>query len=659
MLTGNATDGRLATTLPWTISAMTVALLPHVFHIPAWIPLLFVSCAALRWRTELRRGRLLHAWVRSVAALACFLGVLGSFGGINGVGPGSALLCVMGSLKLLETRRMRDQFVLLFIALFLMLATFLRAQLLWSIPYLLGGMALIAMAWLNVARRGAPLSIATSARMSAKLLLQALPVLLALWILFPRVQGAFWVKPERGGQASTGISNTMSPGDITRLSRSNEVAFRIRFEDTPPPQRELYWRGLAMYRFNGRSWTGDEPNYVQDAAASIEVAGEPIRYTITLEPTYQRWLFALDMPHRWDATDTYMGTQQQLQRTEPVNELFSYEVESHTNYRIARELSERARDAYTSLPAGSNPRAAEFARQLRAEVADDQAFIERVLTYFRREAFFYTLNPPPLGAQPVDEFLFASRRGFCEHYASAFGFVMRAAGIPARIVAGYQGGELNPLGGYMIVRQSDAHAWTEVWLEDRGWVRVDPTAAVAPARIEENLESALRANGESLGATAFDMKLIESMQLALDFMNARWDEWILGYGPETQRDFLRWLGLDDPDWTSMTLVLVTAIVASMALLSLWLIWRHRRPSPDPAQRQYREFCRRLDLAPRQGEAPAAFAARAALRRPDARNQIDYVTALYLRARYADDKRAQSRLAQAVRSVPSRRSASGT
>ncbi|MDA0707441.1 MAG: DUF3488 and transglutaminase-like domain-containing protein, partial [Proteobacteria bacterium] len=471
------TDGSLLASLPWTLSALGLALLLLVQFLPPWITVAFVLCATWRYLIEKRRRLLPPTWLRGLLALSCFLGVLATYSAVSGVGPGSALLAVMAALKLLETRKRRDQFVPLFIAIFLVMSSLLREQYLWSLPYLMAALLLIMTAWLRMSATRAE-SAMLSFRNSGRLILYALPLALAMWIFFPRIATPFWSVPIDTSSGISGLSDTMSPGDISSLSLSDAVAFRVNFRDSVPAARDRYWRGLVLHQFNGRTWTSSEPMLDRQARDNIVVSGEPISYNIALEPTQQQWVFALDIPYSWSLPRTSMGRQQQLWRVHPIDQRIRYDAVSYTNYRSDVALAGMFQGWYTNLPDESNPKTRELARQMHAAAGSNAAFVAAVLQKFNNEEFFYTLKPPVLGRDPVDQFLFETRQGFCEHYASAFAVMMRAAGIPARIVLGYQGGELNPVGNYLIVRQADAHAWTEVWLEGVGWSRVDPTAAV-------------------------------------------------------------------------------------------------------------------------------------------------------------------------------------
>ncbi|HEY5643013.1 MAG TPA: DUF3488 and transglutaminase-like domain-containing protein [Woeseiaceae bacterium] len=648
MAKARGTDGSLLTSLPWTLAALAFAFAPHVPFVPAWITGAIVACAAWRYVIEKRRRMLPATWVRAMLALTCFLGVLATYSSISGVGPGSALLAIMAALKLLETRKRRDQYVLLFLSIFLIMSMLLREQYLWSLPYMAISVLVVFTAWLRLEShhaKGARRSVATAGRLMA----YAAPLAIAMWIFFPRISTPFWAVPIDTSRASSGLSDSMSPGDISSLSMSDEVAFRVVFDGDVPAMRDRYWRGLVLTRFNGRTWTGREPSISAEARAQISVSGDPVSYRITLEPTRQQWLFALDMPVSWSLPQTFMGPQQQLARVTPIDQRTVYDAVSHTEYRVATALPRLYRDWYSDLPEGSNPRTARLAAEMRAAAGSDREFVEQVLRMFNEEPFFYTLEPPPLGSDPVDRFLFDTRRGFCEHYASAFSVILRSAGIPTRIVLGYQGGEINPLGGHLIVRQSDAHAWTEVWLDGLGWYRLDPTAAVAPERIELGTrEAALDGVGADWGFVPGSQWLYQ-MTLTWDAINARWNEWILGYGPENQNRFMQWLGMDFPDWRKMLLTLVGIVIALIMLVSAFLMLRYRPPPRDPASILYNRFVRRTGIAPRTGETALAFAARVRDSQTLAPALVDNVTDAYLQARYGPDQtRAIERLRAALR-----------
>jgi transglutaminase-like putative cysteine protease len=627
------TDGSLLASLPWTLAALAFSIVPHVQYLPFWATFAFLACAAWRWQIERKRWRLPPAWLRIVLSLIFFIGVMASYNTISGVGPGSALLTVMAALKLLETKRRRDQFVLLFISIFLIMSSLLREQYIWSLPYLLAGVVLTMTAWLRMSN-SSRVSVGESLNTAVRLLLYAVPLTTAMWIFFPRIATPFWAVPIDTSSASSGLSDNMSPGDISSLSLSNAVAFRVKFEGAVPPPHQRYWRGLVLREFNGRSWKGrNEASPGSGARREIEYLGDPIRYQITMEATRQQWVFALDVPYEWDLDNTFMGRQQQLARVLPIDQRIAYNVVSHPNFRLNAELSDFARSFYTDLPPNGNQRTLELARQMRGEAPGDEAFITNVLDKFNKEEYFYTLEPPLLGSNPVDRFLFDTRRGFCEHYASAFAFMMRAVGIPSRVVLGYQGGEMNPMGAYMIVRQADAHAWTEVWLPNRGWYRIDPTAAVAPERIESGRSGAMFDGIAASWGLSAPSELLYRLTLTWDVLNAKWNAWILGYGPDNQNKFMKWLGMDEPDWRQMMLTLVAIVTVMILIISILLWLRYRPPPKDEAAILYQKFTDKAGVPPSRGETPKAYALRLAREKAAIARDAESITAQYLDTRY--------------------------
>ncbi len=648
MAKSRGTDGSLLQSLPWTLAALFIAVLPHVPFLPYWITGAVIGCASWRYAVEKRRRPLPSTWARAGLALVCFLGVLATYSSISGVGPGSALLAIMAALKLLETRRRRDQFVLLFLSIFLVMAALLREQFVWSLPYLIGSMLVIMTAWLRMSA-GQAQTARRSFTNSGRLLLYALPVALVMWVFFPRISTPFWAVPIDTSRATTGLSNSMSPGDISELSASNEVAFRVSFDGPVPEARDRSWRGLVLTEFNGRMWSAREPNMSTWARDKIEMRGDPIVYEITMEPTRQRWVMALDIPVRWSLPQTFMGAQQQVVRSAPIDQRIIYEMTSYTDYRISNELSSMNQRYYSKLPETGNPRTRELAREMRAAAGTDRDFVDAVLKKLNEEEYYYTLEPPPLGVNSVDEFLFETRRGFCEHYASAFSVLMRGAGIPTRIVLGYHGGEINPLGGHLIVRQSDAHAWTEIWLDGLGWYRVDPTAAVAPERIDFGASEAAL---DGMSATwGFSARLLHQATMTWDAFNAKWNAWVLGYGGETQDTFMHWLGMEDPNWRTMLLTLVGLVVGLIMFVSVLLMLRYRPPPRDPAAVLYQRFVKRTGVEPRTGETARVFALRVVETGSVSEDTVDNVTNAYMDARYGPcDDQAFERLKRAVGAI---------
>jgi transglutaminase-like putative cysteine protease len=558
----------------------------------------------------------------------------------------------MAALKLLETRKRRDQIVLLFIAIFLIMAALLREQHLWSLPYMMVSLVVTLAAWLRMsAVPNQPR--ATSFANAMRFIAYAVPLAIAMWIFFPRISTPFWSVPIDTSAGMTGLSDTMSPGDITSLSESQAVAFRVRFDGEAPAPRDRYWRAIVLHRFNGRTWTGWDPTPDYAFRERTEFFGDPLAYQVTLEPTRTQWLVALDVVDSWDLPQSAVSRNHNLWRFRPVDQRLVYQARSYVDFRIDVNLPEQAQRWYLDLPDDSNPRARRFAERLRRETGSDEAFLRAVLERFYEDEYYYTLKPPRLGANPVDRFLFDTQRGFCEHFASAFAVLARAAGIPSRIVLGYQGGETNPMGDYMIVRQADAHAWTEVWLEGQGWQRIDPTAAVAPERIEAGRSAAMfGAAAEAWGLSA-PSRFAHQLGLTWDALNTRWNDFILGYGPEKQDRFMRWMGLTDPGWRNLLLTLIGAVIALTLIVHVLLMLHFRPPREDRARRLYEQFVRKTRIAPAIGESPLAFAERVS--ETTSADAVHSITTLYLEARYGDGGdpalEALSRAVRRFRSQP--------
>jgi protein-glutamine gamma-glutamyltransferase len=620
--------------LGWTVAGFAAAVAPHVAHLRSWVVAIALAVTAWRLLAEWRGFGLPGRWLRTAAALGAGAGVLVTYRGVTGLDAGTALLVLMGALKLLETRKPRDHIVLVFIGWFLCLATFLYQQDLWAAAWVVPAMWLLAAALLNVARSGESGPAPRPFRTTGAMLLKALPLALVFFLFFPRVAGHFWGAPS-SERATTGLTEELSPGDLSELTLNDTVAFRVRFAGEVPPPLQRYWRGPVLTEFDGYTWT--RPRAQAYFRPEVEFIGEPVEYTVTLEPTQQRMLFALDMVDRWPGDMASQSWDYQLWTRQPISAVIQYQARSFPRYRAGLELSAALRNRHLQLPEERNPRSVELARRMRAAAADDAGFIADVLAMFREQEFYYTLTPPRLDRDSVDDFLFNTRRGFCGHFASSFTMLMRAAGIPARVVGGYQGGDWNPIGGHLTVRQSHAHAWSEVWLAGRGWVRVDPTAAVAPERVERGLDAALP-EGESVpGRLLRESEVLWQARMIWDNVNARWNDWVVKFDSARQERILEELGFEAPDWRQLAWLLAGGLAAGLLLVSAWLAWEYRAPRLDPAAAAYRRFTRRLakrGVERAAHEAPRDFLARVLTARPDLAQPATAITEAYLRARYA-------------------------
>jgi len=632
--------------LPLTLlvvgSALTVA--SHTLWLPVWFSI--AAGTLLSWRAVLamRGSPLPPRWLLVVLTLATAIGVYISYSTILGRDAGVTLLVMLLFLKLLETRAPRDVFVVAFLVYFVALANFFYSQ---SIP--IAGLMLLTVTVATTALVGfsAPRrSLTEDLKTAGRMLAQAGPVMLLLFFLFPRVQGPLWGLPQDAYTGVTGLSETMSPGTISALSLSDAIAFRVKFEGETPPRSQLYWRGPVMTDFDGRTWRVGPPQLLRETGN--DTYGAPIGYEVTLEPHNRSWMFALEMP---------VGIPQNARMTRdylpisltPIRSRTRYEMRSSPQFQARNGANPRDLAAALRLPPGVDPRARALAGEWRQSVPDDTVIVQRAIDFFRGNRFEYSLEPPKLGEHSVDEFLFDTRQGFCEHFASSFVFLMRAAGVPARVVTGYQGGDTNPVDGYMVVRQADAHAWAEVWLDSRGWTRVDPTAAAVPVRVELGITAAAPLGAPLLMRDGLDW--LKGLRNNWDALTNQWNQWVLGYNPERQLEMLSRLGMKQPSWETMTLMLFWSVGGVLLLVALSLLRGMRRE--DAVQRAWLRFCGKLaraGLARASTEGPLDYARRVSLGLPASETAVRAITALYVEQRYgpAADRESLSRLKHLVR-----------
>jgi transglutaminase-like putative cysteine protease len=640
--------------LGWVLAALGIALVLHLPHLPAWTTLLVVAACAWRWTADRHGWPLAPRWLRLGVLVIVPLAVLGTYRTVNGVEAGTAFLALMAGVKLLETRSPRDLTVLAFIAYFLLYAAMLRDQSLVQLPLLLAGAAFVTAALMRVHAGAAGDSARQVLLRAGALTLQALPLAILIFVLFPRLPGPFW-GVAAGQSASTGLGDEMSPGEISDLSVSGDVAFRVYFDGPLPPPAQRYWRGPVLHEFDGRTWRRPSAQAFPDQA--VVLLGAPVDYQITLEPTNRQWILALDIPTQWPEGEALRTYDFLLVAPRRLTEVSSYRLRSHPRFVAGAELPESLRRKGLQLPAEGHPRSRALGRELAARHGGDPLAITReLLTMFREQPFVYTLEPPKLAENAMDEFLFETRRGFCEHYAAAYTLVMRAAGVPARVVTGYQGGEFNPFGGYLIVRQSEAHAWSEIWVRGRGWLRVDPTAAVAPERIEQGLSAAVPEDEPAPGRLREASELWSRVALTWDTVNALWNDRVVRFNETRQMNLLERLGLRDPDWRTLGIGLAASLAAFFVALSTYLAWRHREPPRDWPARLHAVVARRLrerGLVPGATEGPVAFLERAAAACPELAEELGSIRTLYSGLRYGpnpsdDDLRRLKHLVNRLR-----------
>lgn len=639
----------------WVIATLAIAMAPQVPRMSALVAVM--SLAPLVWRlaAELNDWKPLKSLVRYAATAMSLIALVVSTGGLFGRRASVSLLAAMLALKLLECERIRDARLIVSFSFFLCATQFLFTQGIFMLVY---GVAtiivgLVALAQLQRQEAFEPLgavpsmqaSMLSDLAFSLRLLLLAVPIAIAFFLFFPRWATPLWGVPESSLDAKSGLSDSMSPGSIQNLFMDDSPALRIDFEGRQPEPSELYWRGPVFWQYKDNTWTSSF--YGRNIAVETMPDDRRARwrYTVQLEPNERNWLFALDYP-TLAPQNSRISMDFQILRRQPVTQLLQYRMASNPDYVDTPELQVTLRSMALELPDGLNPRTRELMDRWRSETPDARALIQRVLRHFNEQDFHYSLEAPLLARNAVDDFLFNTRTGYCEHYASAFAVMMRMAGIPSRVVTGYQGGWYSELGKYLLVRQSDAHAWTEVWLSAEGWTRVDPTAAVSPLRVEQGSRGAISAPRHLL-----DYHWVRTVRNGVDLLEQRWNDWVIEFSAQGQARLFASLGLDYLSPAGLVTVLF-ALLGVLSLLLLPLIFRTvGRGDKDPVKRAWQKFLRRLKKAgclhqASLGAMELAFSA--SNRLPANLTEIYHIANLYNRHRYSTEPPGPGEIQSAVR-----------
>ncbi len=645
----------------WLLAALFMVLLPHLLRMPPWLSVACVGVFGWRLAHEIKGWSLPRRTLRWAITILAFLSVAALFKTVIGRDAGVALLSVMLCLKLLELRTLRDAMVSLYLGYFLVIGAFLFSQSIYTGGYLLLIVLLLSAALIALNHPQArSANTRFYLRYSGQLLFQAFPLMVVMFLLFPRLNGPLWSMPQ-GTTGKTGLSDQIRMGTVSSLVESEEVAFRVDFKNAIPAADQLYWRGPVLSQTDGRLWQRIRQPILH-SVPKYEAKSEAVEYTVILESNGYSWLFSLDlpsaMPQGLDAS-SFITPDFQMLTAKPATSKQRYTLRSTLDYRTDG-IDHQELSTALQLPANVNPKSVAMAESWAEAGLLPQQVVERAISYYIDNDFYYTRQPPLLDIDPVDDFLFNSRRGFCEHYATSFVTLMRAAGVPARVVTGYQGGESNTLGNYLIIRQSNAHAWAEVWLQENGWTRVDPTTNIPIDRVEETIDTQRFATTDLLASVAqnkqfniFKRSFFQMRQM-WDAVNHGWNLWVLGFDREQQDKLLRSLGIKDMSWQNLLTILIGAIIVIVATISAILLLLRPRQT-DPVQRQYQRFCTRLEkLGTVRGinEGPLDFAKRACGELPNCCEQINAITRLYVDMRYQQQtvKPQLSKLKQAVQQI---------
>ncbi|VWX62743.1 Transglutaminase-like superfamily protein [Burkholderiales bacterium 8X] len=607
------------------LGVVALIVLPQSPNLPWWCSLL--ALGVLLWRGALAmQGRPLPGrWWRVALLGVALAATFATHRTLLGRDAGVTLVVILLALKTLELRARRDAFVVFFLGFFTMLTNFFFSQsLLTALAMLLALLGLLT-ALVNAHMPVGRPPLMQAGRTAGFMALLGLPIMLALFLLFPRL-APLWGTPNDNVTGRSGLSNSMTVGNIAKLALDDGIAARIDFLGRPPPPREqLYFRGPVLSEFDGREWTAP-PRFPRGRSIpGLRVQGEPVRYRVTLEPSNRPWLLALDAAQaapELPGYEVYGTAELQWITNRPIGDLVRYEAVSYPQFESGPQRRNGALQAYLALPPGTNPRTAELAAQLRADPtiasAGTRGFVQAALTRLRTGGYSYTLEPGLYAADTADEFWFNQKAGFCEHIASAFVVLMRASGVPARIVTGYQGGEANDVDKFWVLRQSDAHAWAEVWQEGTGWMRVDPTGAISPDRIGLFRRLAPQPGLFAGAIGAMSPTLAQNLRNAWEAMNNRWNQWVLNYTQQRQFDLLKSLGFESPSLQDLALVLLALVVLVSLAGAGWTLWE--RSQHDPWLRllaQARLKLRRAGIELTDATPPREMAERLAARFGDA------------------------------------------
>ena len=634
----------------WLLLTLALTLCLHIVNLPIWVVIVSALFGLWRFFILTKQWPMPKLFVLVPVTLLIGTGILLTFSGQLGRDTSLALMVSMLSLKLLETKTRRDYILIVLLGYFVVGNLFIFDQSMLTFILSIPPLILLTSALIQININHAIDHIIVL-KLASKMLLQAVPFMLVLFVLFPRIPGPLWSLPQdaHGSIGLPGLSDSIKFNQVSQNAQDNSVAFRVKFKGKIPAQDQLYWRGPVMWITANNDW---EISHQGDNIPTepLSTDGPALDYSITLEPHKQKWLLMLDMPSRIPDFASLTHDYSVIAK-EPVVTRIRYDASSYSHYKLGgQRLSKREKNMALQLEDGENPRTIALGAQwidLSAEETINQA-----LSLFKQQNFYYTLNPPILGKNPIDDFLFNTRRGFCEHYAISFVTLMRAAGLPARVVTGYQGGELNPNDNFLIIRQMDAHAWAEVWLKDRGWVRIDPTAAVSPARVQhgivEAVQAAKMAPGETksgisnlpLGARTKQYPWLHQAMLRWDSVDNGWNQWVIGYNQNKQQTLLSELSGKKITPQTLLIWLISAMML-LGLGTLLIIYQKNQRKLSPAQRIYQQYlrkCSRIHLYPDPHEGALHFAERVGQALPHWRKELIQLAQIYNALQYSQYKK---------------------
>lgn len=609
--------------------------LPHINHLPASLFSFFGFLLIWRfigiWKPKWLPNKLL-IFLLTVSGIVLLytqhLGVLGQ-------DAGTSLFVTALGLKLLEIKSERDIYLINFLAFIVASTQFLYQQSILMAAYILFVCTVLLATLISINSQKA--KTLSALKTASTIILQALPIAIIIFITFPRLEAPRWMMFDENHSARIGLSDSLEPGSISHLGMSDALAFRAKFEGAIPPQNQRYWRGPVFSYTDGKRWTEKKVALVNKNTNKPTYSGKVYHYTLLMEPQDKSWVFALDLADQFP-NSLRKNSNYQLLNLKDTDQRAEFKISSYTQYNTG-DISQSTLQDNLQLPAKPSAQIIQLVKKLNGFDRPAEVFIQSLLNHFSSENFHYTLRPPLMGDNPIDTFLFENRFGFCSHYATAFVYLMRAANIPARVVGGYQGGELNKVGGFLEVRQANAHAWAEVWLEDKGWTRFDPTAAIAPERIEQDVNIDLQISTGIVNFTPIHVNASQAMAWMKEArqlwssVDYSWQRWVINYSSESRAKFLDSLGINSIQ------SIINYLVASITLITLFLAWtmfRKKRPKTDKNLLMYQKFCKKLatiGLNKEPQETALQFAERVCQQRPDLAEMTNEITTLFIRLRY--------------------------
>jgi len=624
--------------LIFLLSAIGLITLPHSLQ----IPILLFCFFALLWT-----WRFLGVWKKNVLPNPFLVFVLmltgvgllffQYHGVVFGRDAGTGLFVVALGLKLLEIKSARDIYLIAYLAFVVAATEFLYVQNVLMAIYILVVCILLICTLIAVNHEQSNNTV--SLKMAGKIVLQALPIMAMLFVLFPRLEPPRWSLLQEERKAPSGISDTLEMDTMNKLALSYDLAFRVKFEGDVPPQNQRYWRGVVFSFTDGKKWIQSSNTHFGHFMDTPTFSGKSYSYTLMLEPQQKNWVYSLEMPAEFSHPLSRNESYQLITPNNPT-ERAEYKIKSYPNYNTGYITKTEYRDNL-QLPSEPSEKITNLVKQLQGFDVSPEMFIQNVLNHFHNEKFVYTLAVPLMSENPVESFLFDEKQGFCSHYATAFVYLMRVAHIPARVVGGYQGGELNKVGNFLEIRQANAHAWAEVWLKGKGWIRIDPTTAIAPERVEQEIDVAAQVeNGElyfePMTLSNQQMDWLKTVRHLWENVDYSWQRWIINYNNQNQAQFLKTFGIHNLQVMMYWLMYFMALILA---LSAWFLLKKQYRAADEALIIYEKFCRKLEknnLTRKPTEGFKDFSQRAASEIPNLSIQISEVTALFLKIRYGKD-----------------------